>query len=103
MKNKMRELAHELAKQFEEDLYSKVLVREIEEEDFLNKRDFNSARERAAKGVQIAAEGVIDTLALATAISYEIKDGEDTTQEQAELLSAGADPEVGTRSWWNGG
>jgi len=98
----MKELAHELAKQFEKDFY-KVAIRELNEEDFLNKKDFPDARSRAAAGVVEAAKGTIDTLGLAIAVSYEVKDGDDTTEEQASLLKAEADPEVGTRSWWNGG
>lgn len=96
----MKKLAHELAKQFEEDFY-KVAIREMKEEDFLNKKYFKTARDRAKEGIRIATEGATDTLGLAIAISYEVKDGEDTMEEQAELLDAEANPEVGTRAWWS--
>ena len=95
----MKNLAHELAKQFEIDMY-KVLVKELNEPDYLPQKDFVSCRDRAAAGVMEAAKGTIDTLGLATAISREVKYGDNTTDEQALLLESGADAEVGMETWW---
>ena len=93
-------LAKYLAEIFEEELQN-VIEKEKLEKEFLAHEDFESCRERAAAGVEIAAEKVINTLGYSIAIHREKEHGEDTMEEQVALLSAGAEAEVGTRAWWS--
>ena len=93
-------LSKKLAEIFEEE-FEKVFEKEKTDKDFLKQEDFSNCRERAQAGIEIAMENVISTLALTIALHREKEHGDNTIEEQASLLSAGADPEVSTRSWWN--
>jgi len=96
----MRALAKRLAKKTEDRLYE-IAVRELVEDDFLNQKDYVCCRDRAKHAMQLAIEPAIEDLGYAIAVSREVEYKEDTLEEQASLLSAGADPEIGTLGFWN--
>lgn len=93
-------LSKKLAEIFEQE-FEAVFEKEKAEKEFLKHEDFESCRSRAEAGVALAMEKVVDSLGLSIAIHREQEHGEDTTEEQAKLLAAGADPEMSTRAWWS--
>lgn len=99
-KEKIVALAEILSSQFKKDFIA-MAMKEILDHEFLNMSDFESCRDRAKAGIDISVSGVIDSLGYAIALSREGQHGENTTVEQAALLSAEADPLVGAYSWWN--
>ncbi len=79
-------VAHEAAKIFEREL-NIVIEKEIAEVDFLNSKDFKTSKERAAAGVKIATEAVINFLALIDATHQEKNHEKDIVVEKTELMS----------------
>lgn len=93
-------LSKALADKFEKN-FEEVFEKEKAEKDFLKQEDFTSCEDRARAGVMAAIEPIIKDLGYSIALHREAEHGDNTTEEQASLLSAGADPEVSARSWWN--
>ena len=93
-------LTKALAEKFESE-FEKVFEKEKADKDFLKQEDFSSCRERAEAGIIIAIQAVINDLGYSIAIHREKEHGDDTKAEQAALLESGANPEMGTMSWWN--
>jgi hypothetical protein len=93
-------LSKKLAKKFETE-FEKVFEKEKAEKDFLKQGDFQSCRDRAAAGIIKAIEPIITDLGYCIAVHREKEHGDDTLGEQVILLEDGADPEMGTMSWWN--
>ena len=94
------DLASELAKKFEENM-RELIEREKKEPSFLSQEGFDNCKDRAKAAIDMAAEPVTATLAYAIAVHREKEHKDNTIEEQSVLLAQGADPEVGTRSWWN--
>lgn len=93
-------LSKKLAEKFEVE-FQKVFDKEKAEKDFLNQDGFESCRDRAEAGILLAVKSVIDDLGFCISVHREAEHGDDTLNEQASLLSTGADPEMGTEAWWN--
>jgi len=93
-------LSKALADKFEKK-FEGVFQKEKAEKDFLKQEDFVTCRDRAAAGIIAAVESVITDLGYVIAMHREKEHGDDTLEEQASLLSAGADPEIGTMSFWS--
>jgi hypothetical protein len=94
-------LSHELGKIFEKEMQA-VIDAEINDPEYLPQEDFETCRQRAQAMVEIAAEVVVKTLALAIANHREAKHKEDHKSE-IESVSIGLTSEqleVGTRAWW---
>lgn len=81
--------------------------REEREENFLNQKDFLDCRSRIQAWIDMAIEESRELMSIepayAAALHREKDHGDNTIEEQASLLEAGADPEISTKAWWNGG
>lgn len=93
-------LSKYLAEIFEEE-FEFIFQKEKSDNEFLNHEEFEACRDRAKKAIDLATEKVVNTLALSIAAHREKDHGDNTIAEQAVLLDAGADPEIGTMSFWN--
>ena len=93
-------LSKALANKFEAE-FEKVFEKEKADKNYLKQDEFVSCRDRAAAGIIEAVEAVINDLGYCIAIHREREHGDNTTEEQVSLLSAGADPEMGALSWWS--
>ena len=93
-------LSKKLAEIFEEE-FETVFQKEKADKDYLSQDQFLSCKSRAQEAIDVATEKVVNALALSIAVHREEEHGEDTAQEQAELLDAGADPEIGTYGFWS--
>lgn len=93
-------LSKALAEKFEAE-FEKVFEKEKSDKEFLKQEDFASCKDRASEGILEAVNPLIIDLGYAIAIHREKEHNDDTLAEQAELLKAGADPEMGTMSFWS--
>ena len=79
--------------------------KEKAEKGFLPQEDFDSCYDRAMAWIEMSYEDSKDLMAAdagyAIAVNRENDHGDDTMEEQAKLLAAGANPEVGTMAFWN--
>lgn len=89
-----------LAKRFKAE-FKKIFDKEKVEKAYLNQDDFPDCESRAREAIEIASELVIKDLGYCIAVHREKEHGEDTMAEQASLLEAGADPEIGVRGFWS--
>ncbi len=84
-----------------EELFQKEKV----DKDFLSQENYNSCFERAMDWIQMAFDDTKKEMAtdaaLPIAVHREDDHKDNTIDEQANLLEAGADPEMGAKSWWN--
>lgn len=93
-------LSKYLADKFEAE-FEKIFEQEKMDKDFLSQEQFYSCLDRAEEGILLATEGIKIDLGYMIACHREKEHGDDTMEEQASLLEAGADPEVGSLAWWN--
>ncbi len=93
-------LSEKLAEKFETE-FTNVFEKEKQDKDYLNQEEFDTCKDRATAGIIAATEAVIVDLAYCIAVHREKEHKDNTIDEQASLLEAGADPEIGTMSWWN--
>lgn len=93
-------LSKYLADKFEKE-FEAIFEKEKMDKNFLSQEQFKSCLERAEAGINLATEGIKHDLAYIIAVHREKEHGDDTFSEQAVLLEAGADAEIGTMSWWN--
>lgn len=96
----MTKLSQILAKKFEEE-FDKVFEAEKADKTMLPKENFESSIDRAKAGIDLATDRIVKDLAYVIALHREEIHKEDTTEEQASLLADGADPEMGTMSFWS--
>lgn len=93
-------LSHYLAQKFEKE-FDSVFEKEKMDKDFLSQEHFESCMDRASAGIELATEGIKADLAYMIAVHREKEHGDNTMDEQASLLKAGADPEITASTWWN--
>jgi len=93
-------LSKYLADKFEAE-FEAIYEKEKMDKDFLSQEQFDSCIDRAKAGVALATESLINDLAYAIAVHREKEHSEDTLEEQAVLLAAGAEPEIGTLGFWS--
>lgn len=83
----------------------RLKAREEAESDFLNQKDFPDCRSRMQAWIDMAIEEARPLMSIepgyVATLHREKEHGDDTMEEQSALLKAGADPEIGTISWWN--
>lgn len=97
-------LSHFIAKQFEDEL-ERLFQKEKTEPDFMHQDNYESCKERAMDWLETAFYGMVEQasndVGYSIAVHREKEHGDDTMEEQAALLAAGADAEVSTRAWWS--
>ena len=97
-------LSKVIAKRFEDKL-EEYFQKEKIDKDFLSAEQYNSCLERAMAWIQMSFDETKDSMATDAAypmaVHREKDHGEETLEEQASLLSAGADPEMGTMAFWS--
>ena len=93
-------LSKYLAEIFEEE-FDQVFIKEKTDSEFLNQDQFKSCFDRAKAAIDLSTDKMINTLALMIALHREKEHLENTLDEQAALLSAGADPSIGVMSFWS--
>lgn len=93
-------LSKYLADKFEKE-FEAIFEKEKMDKEFLSQEMFDSCLERAEVGINLATEGIKHDLAYMIAVHREKEHGDNTFDEQSSLLEAGADPVVGTMSFWN--
>jgi hypothetical protein len=96
-------LSKMMAKKFEDKL-EEYFEEEKVDRDFLSQENYDSCFDRAMDWIQMSFDGTKDAMATdagyAIALDREKHANENTYDEQAELLKAGADPEIKTMSFW---
>ena len=93
-------LSKYLAEKFEKE-FDAIFEKEKIDKEFLSQEQFGSCLERASAGIDLATEGIKHDLAYMIALHREKEHGENTMDEQAALLKAGADPSIGVMSFWS--
>jgi len=93
-------LSKYLAGKFEKE-FDAIFEKEKIDKEFLSQEQFSSCLERASAGIDLATDGIKADLAYIIALHREKEHGENTMDEQASLLEAGADPEISVQTWWN--